>query len=162
MSDPKQRAKRGSMTPKRVSPPASSPAVQAVMRGNRRRDTRPEVALRSILHRRGYRFRKDHLLRISVVPTRPDLVFRQAQLVVFVDGCFWHMCPEHGSIPSTNVDYWAPKLQGNVDRDSRNVKALEEEGWRVLRIWEHVKSLEAADLVESFLLSRIVKDSVTD
>lgn len=72
--------------------------------------------------------------RISVTP---DFVFRQARLAVFVDGCFWHGCPVHSTKPATNPEFWAAKLQGNIDRDKRATRALEAAGWTVLRIWEH-------------------------
>jgi DNA mismatch endonuclease (patch repair protein) len=68
---------------------------------------------------------------------RPDVVFTGARVAVFVDGCFWHRCPIHGSDPKANSDYWAPKLRRNVVRDRRVDQALEAAGWRVVRVWEH-------------------------
>lgn len=108
-----------------------------MMRSIRRRDTKPEKALRSLLHREGLRFRVDMALRTSTGLVRPDVVFTKARLAVFVDGCYWHGCPEHGRVPKVNASYWGPKLARNVERDRANTAALEENGWTVLRFWEH-------------------------
>ena len=109
------------------------------MRANRRTNTKPELALRSALHRLGYRFRKDHRLNLADgARPRPDIAFTARRVAVFVDGCFWHACPEHGSKPSVNQWYWSPKLQRNVERDRAADAALAAAGWRVVRIWEHV------------------------
>lgn len=118
------------------------------MRANRRVNTAPELALRSELHRLGLRFRKDLLLRLSAGRVRPDIVFTRAKIAVFVDGCFWHLCPEHGQIPKANRDYWEPKLVRNVERDRRNDAALIGDGWRVIRFFEHVSTQDAAALVQ--------------
>ncbi|PKW14110.1 T/G mismatch-specific endonuclease [Saccharopolyspora spinosa] len=108
------------------------------MRANRRSDTKPEVALRSELHRQGYRYRKDHRLDLPTgVRVRPDIVFTRRKVAVFVDGCFWHVCPEHGRQPTRNEWYWSPKLRRNVERDRRADQALANAGWQVVRIWEH-------------------------
>jgi DNA mismatch endonuclease, patch repair protein len=80
-----------------------------------------------------------------------DVVFRRARVAVFVDGCFWHVCPLHGTMPKSNRAWWADKLQANVERDRRTDVALAEHGWRVLRIWEHESSEQAADRVEQLL-----------
>ena len=109
------------------------------MRSNRRSDTKPEVALRSLLHRTGLRFRKDFPIRLSgggVV--HADIAFTRSKVAVFVDGCFWHCCPVHGTIPKSNQEYWVPKLKQNVDRDRMKDRELLIAGWRVLRFWEHV------------------------
>ena len=81
------------------------------MQANRRRDTKPELALRSELHRLGYRFRKDYRLQLEGLRVRPDVAFTLARVAVFVDGCFWHGCPEHGHEPRVKAWYWGPKLQ---------------------------------------------------
>ena len=107
------------------------------MLGNRRVDTKPEVLLRSLLHRAGLRFRKDRLIRLGARRVRPDVVFGRQRVAVFMDGCFWHRCPEHGTMPATNHAYWLAKFQTNIARDERNNAALKDEGWRVIRIWEH-------------------------
>jgi DNA mismatch endonuclease, patch repair protein len=114
-----------------------SAGVRASMRSNRRRDTGPEKRIRSALHRRGYRFRVDHPLRLEGALVRPDVVFTRAKVAVFVDGCFWHSCPLHGTSPRSNRDYWGPKLARNAERDRANTVALRRDGWRVVRIWEH-------------------------
>lgn len=120
-------------------PTPLSPAVTSSMKGNRRIDTKPERRLRSILHRMGYRFRKDFPIAISPKrKCRPDIAFTRIKLAVFVDGCFWHCCPEHGHFPNNNREYWIDKLTGNQNRDINDTKGLELEGWAVLRIWEHV------------------------
>jgi len=130
---------------------SSSPAASKVMRGNRRRDTAPELALRSELHRRGRRFRVDYRISVPGFPARPDVVFPRQRVAVYVDGCFWHRCPVHGTEPKTNSRYWMPKLNANVARDRRMTTALEREGWRVLRLWAHTPPSEAADAVDAAL-----------
>jgi DNA mismatch endonuclease (patch repair protein) len=121
------------------------------MRRNPRRDTGPEVALRSELHRRGLRFRKDLPVRVPHRVVRPDVVFTRARLAVFVDGCFWHVCPVHGNEPRANTDYWRPKLARNVARDRAVDAALERAGWRVLRAWEHEPVDAIADRIAGVL-----------
>src|SRR6266571_3104573 len=98
-------------------PYATSPAVSAVMRANRKTGSKPEVEVRRALHRLGYRFRKNLLIHLAGVAPRPDIVFTRRRLAVFIDGCFWHACPEHGTVPRVNTDYWLPKLRRNVTRD---------------------------------------------
>jgi DNA mismatch endonuclease (patch repair protein) len=129
----------------------TSPGRSRNMRAVKRADTRQEVGLRSALHRRGWRFRKDLLLRFGPVRVRPDIVFPRRKVAVFVDGCFWHSCPIHGSTPKVNVGYWSPKLQRNVERDHRNNITLEQNGWQSVRIWEHEDIEEAVSRVESAL-----------
>lgn len=125
-------------------PYPSSEGRSANMRANRRTDTKPEMALRRALHRQGYRFRKDYRLDLSGgARVRPDIAFTARRVAVFVDGCFWHACPEHGTRPANNVWYWEPKLRRNVERDRAADAALAQDGWDVVRIWEH-EPLEAA------------------
>jgi len=101
-----------------------------------RRDTSPEVAIRSALHASGCRFRVAYpvpgLARCSI-----DIAFPRRRVAVFVDGCFWHDCPEHGSRPKTNADRWGAKLAANRSRDRRVDEHLMGRGWNVLRAWEH-------------------------
>ena len=128
----------------RPYPHPSSAGRSANMKANRRTDTKPELALRRALHGQGYRYRKD--LRLDLpggVRVRPDIVFTARRVAIFVDGCFWHCCPEHGSQPASNTWYWEPKLRRNVERDRAADAALGEAGWQVIRLWEHV-SLEDA------------------
>ncbi len=114
------------------------------MRANRRTNTKPELALRRALHSRGYRYRTDHRLDLAGgTRVRPDIAFTARKVAVFVDGCFWHSCPQHGSRPAVNVWYWDPKLRRNAERDQAANAALAAAGWAVVRIWEH-EPVEAA------------------
>lgn len=132
-------------------PEPTSESASRIGKANRRTDTKPEQRLRSELHRRGLRFRKDLLVRAGDVRTHVDAAFTRRRLAVFVDGCFWHCCPEHGSSPRSNTAYWAPKLAANVARDRRVDAALTDAGWTVLRIWEHEPVAQAAVRVEQAL-----------
>ena len=122
------------------------------MRANRRTDTKPELALRHALHRLGpTRPRLD----LDKGPPGPaDIAFTARKVAVFVDGCFWHACPEHGSKPRANEWYWGPKLVKNVERDRVNDAALILAGWTVVRLWEHVPLDDAVDAIESAALRR--------
>ncbi len=120
----------------------------------RRRDTKPEVLLRRELHKRGRRFRV--VMRVPGNNRRSvDIAFTRYKLAVLVDGCFWHGCPTHGTHPTANRDWWARKLAANRLRDDDTDRLLASAGWTVLRLWEHVESGEAADLVEA-TLARLV------
>jgi DNA mismatch endonuclease, patch repair protein len=133
-------------------PAASSPGRSANMRAIRRTDTRPEMALRSALHRQGYRFRKDYRLLLNDgARVRPDIAFTGRRVAVFVDGCFWHACPEHGRNPTVNEWYWAPKLRRTMERDAAANAALAAAGWRVVRVWEHTSLAEAVAAVVAAL-----------
>lgn len=110
-----------------------------------RRDTGPELALRRELHRRGLRFRTSLL----GVPGRPDVAFTRVRLAVFVDGCFWHRCPEHGTQPKNNAAWWLAKLDANVARDRRQDQQLVDAGWTVVRVWEHEAVDAACDRIEA-------------
>ncbi|MFI4991370.1 MAG: very short patch repair endonuclease [Solirubrobacterales bacterium] len=139
----------GELAPRRLppAPRASSATARKVMQGNRS-DSRLEQALRSELHRRGLRFRK-HLAVLPGVRCRPDIVFTRDRVAVFVDGCFWHSCPLHGTSAKANGEWWAAKLRGNVERDRRNDEALQASGWRVVRLWGHEPLEAMADTVLS-------------
>ena len=128
-------------------PEPSSAAASKVGRANRRHDTKPELRLRSALHGRGLRFRKDLLVRAGEVRVHPDVVFTKARIAVFVDGCFWHSGPEHGTIPRSNQDYWLPKLESNRRRDERVTEALKADGWTVFRAWEHEDPDDVAERI---------------
>lgn len=131
-------------------PWASSPAVRATMQGNRRRDTRPELAVRRAVHARGLRYRVD-TRPLAGLNRRADLVFPRAKVAVFVDGCYWHGCPDHGTTAKTNAGYWGAKIQRNRDRDVDTDSRLIEAGWTVVRIWEHEDPEEAARIVHSLV-----------
>lgn len=132
---------------------ASSEAIRRTMQGNRSRDTAPELELRRLLHAKGFRYRVNTRPLPSVRRTA-DLVFRPVKVAVFVDGCFWHRCPAHGTDPKTNSDYWKQKLDRNAERDIETVRILADSGWMSLRIWEHEDPREAAERVQIFLMKR--------
>jgi DNA mismatch endonuclease (patch repair protein) len=125
------------------------------MRGNRRWDTSPEATVRSILHRRGRRFYKRRTIRLGGRGwTQPDAVFPRARVALFVDGCFWHRCPEHGTAPTANASYWTPKLDRNVVRDRTTDAKLTAMGWIVVRAWEHDDPIDVADRVDAAIAAR--------
>jgi DNA mismatch endonuclease (patch repair protein) len=123
------------------------------MQRQRRRDTKPEVAIRRLLHAAGFRFRIDAVLEPGL-RTRGDIVWRGRKLVVFVDGCFWHGCPEHATQPKSNAVWWREKLAGNVARDRRTDAELTARGWRVLRYWEHERPADVMQDVVRALTGR--------
>jgi DNA mismatch endonuclease (patch repair protein) len=129
----------------------TSPAATKMGKANRRTGTKPEMALRSALHRRGLRFRKDFLIRCGALRARPDVVFTRSHVAVFVDGCFWHGCSDHQVMPRSNREYWIPKLASNVERDRLVDATLTAHGWRVLRVWEHEMPTVAADRIAQLL-----------
>lgn len=131
---------------------ASSEAIRKTMLGCRSRDTKPEVALRSAVHRLGLRFRVAGSPLPGVRRTA-DLVFPRAKVAVFLDGCFWHGCPDHYVPPSTNADYWSTKIGGNCARDANTDARLYSAGWAVVRVWEHENPSEAAERI-----SRLVRE----
>lgn len=137
-------------------PHPTSVAVTAAMKGNRRADTKPELALRAALHARGLRFRKDYMVRAADgTRAKADVVFTRARVAVFVDGCFWHGCPEHGNTPKANSHYWGPKLARNRDRDRRVTAGLEADDWAVLRLWEHEPLAEAVQHIAIVVALRL-------
>ncbi len=121
-------------------------------KANRGRDTSPELRLRSALHRRGLRFRVNRRVAPDLRATA-DISFGPARVAVFVDGCFWHQCPVHATMPKANQAWWSTKLAENVARDRRTDAALRERGWTVVRIWEHEDPDEAASLISGIVRS---------
>jgi DNA mismatch endonuclease (patch repair protein) len=117
------------------------------MRGITRRDTKPERALRSALHRRGLRFRVDFPISVEGRSPRPDIVFTRRRVAVFVDGCFWHGCREHSSPPKQNSTYWGPKISRNIERDREHDERLAAAGWTVVRVWEHEDTIGACERI---------------
>ena len=111
-----------------------------------RRDTKPELALRRELWRRGLRYRID-VAPISGLRRRADVVFTRARVAVYVDGCYWHSCPDHATVPKANREWWVAKLAGNTARDRRADAVLRAGGWRVLRFWEHEDPDAVADAI---------------
>ncbi len=125
---------------------ASSQTTRRAMQGNRSRDTKPELAARSLIHAQGLRYRVGDRPLPGLRRTA-DLVFRRDKIAVFLDGCFWHGCPEHYTQPATNFEYWSAKISGNIERDKDTNARLEQAGWTVLRFWEHEPPETVAEAV---------------
>ncbi|MFC5914903.1 very short patch repair endonuclease [Streptomyces pulveraceus] len=114
----------------------SSPEVSARMSRQSNRDTKPEVAVRKLLHASGYRYRVNE--RVPGMTRRTiDIAFTRAKVAVLIDGCFWHGCPVHATQPKSNAEWWRAKLERNMARDRETNEHLAGEGWTVLRFWEH-------------------------
>ena len=126
--------------------------IRRRMQRQRRRDTARELEIRRALHALGHRFRVDYRMEPSQ-RTRGDIVFTRRRVVVFVDGCFWHGCPEHATASKTNAQWWQTKLAANVARDRRVDDELLRLGWTVLRIWEHESPTEAVVRIEAAVVS---------
>jgi len=127
-----------------------SEATRRSMRGNKSRDTRPELAVRRRLHAVGFRY------RVSVRPLpglrrTADIVFTRRRVAVFVDGCFWHRCPLHATVPRTRVAFWQAKFERNVARDTETDLLLTRAGWTVLRFWEHEDPAAVAENIANTL-----------
>lgn len=135
----------------RSSPQPLSETVRRQMSAMPTRDTGSEMALRRELHRRGLRFR----VQVKELPGRPDIAFTRARVAVFVDGCFWHRCPTHGTEPKNNGEWWAEKLAANVARDKRKDETLLGLGWLPVHVWEHDDPAEAADAIHALWRSRL-------
>lgn len=120
-----------------------------VMSRIRSADTKPELAIRSWLWCHGVRYR----LKQVVHGTRPDLAWRNRKLAVFVDGCYWHGCPQHCRRPSSNAEYWNHKINRNMERDQKTSELLRSRGWMVLRFWEHEVSEDIVAVGKAILRS---------
>ncbi|GAA0253476.1 very short patch repair endonuclease [Saccharothrix mutabilis subsp. mutabilis] len=127
--------------------------VSARMSRQRSRDTGIEVALRRELHRLGLRYRV-HRRPVRAVRREADVVFGPAKVAVFVDGCFWHGCPDHGTWPKRNSDFWRTKIESNQARDLNTDKVLAEAGWLAIRVWEHEDPATAAAKIHATVQSR--------
>jgi DNA mismatch endonuclease (patch repair protein) len=125
------------------APPATSPVVRRRMRNTPQRDTSPERRLRSALYTLGARYRLQ-VAPIEGLRRRADIAFPRERVAVFVDGCFWHGCPEHGTLPKSNRNWWQAKLEANRYRDADTNMRLYEAGWETIRVWEHEDSRCAA------------------
>lgn len=147
--DPAEEPNRQAPRP-RSHRPGTDPVTSARMSRQRRADTEPELALRRELHRRGIRYFVDRA-PIRGQRRRADLVFPRHRIAVYVDGCFWHCCPEHATYPKNNAEWWAEKLAGNVARDRETDAALAAAGWQVIRVWEHEDAILAANRVQAAL-----------
>ena len=131
----------------------SSERVSRQMAALGQRDTAPEIAVRSELHRRGLRFRV-HCQPEPRMRTKADVVFRSKRVCVYIDGCFWHGCPEHGTVPVSNREFWETKIKRNRERDQEVSRQLRECGWTVVRIWEHEDPISAAERIELLVASQ--------
>lgn len=134
---------------------ASTPGVRRRMQQQKSRDTQPELALRRLLHARGLRYRV-HAQPLKDLRRRADVVFGRARVAVFIDGCFWHGCPQHGNPrPLANTWYWPAKIAGNQARDTDTDQRLRAAGWEVVRVWEHSDPGEVADRVAALVAARL-------
>ncbi|MEY9848355.1 DNA mismatch endonuclease (patch repair protein) [Streptacidiphilus sp. BW17] len=132
---------------------ASSEGNRRSMLGNRGRDTSPERALRSLVHASGLRYRVS-ARPVPGIRRTADLVFGPTKVAIFIDGCFWHRCPEHFTAPKTNAQFWEEKISRNVARDRDTDARLQAEGWLVLRFWEHQAPGECAELIRAAVMRR--------
>jgi DNA mismatch endonuclease, patch repair protein len=142
-------------TTKGRRPTPLNAAVSAQMSRMRRTSTGPELLIRRELHRRGLRFRVNY----GQLPGRPDIALTRVQVAVFIDGCFWHQCPEHGVMPRNNREWWQAKLHRNVERDREKDAELARLGWLVLRFWEHEDPVGVAGRIEQAWRGR--RDALT-
>lgn len=126
---------------------ASSEATRRSMQSNKGRDTAPELMVRKLLHAAGLRYRVN-VRPLPGVRRTADIVFTRARLAVFIDGCFWHGCPEHYQRPTINREFWDLKVAGNRARDIETSEVLIANGWRVLRFWEHEAIADPGAVVE--------------
>lgn len=133
-------------------PVPSSAAVSARMSRQGSRDTAPEVAVRRLLHASGLRYRVN--VPVPGMARRTiDIVFPRAKVAIFLDGCFWHGCPQHATQPKSNAEWWRIKLDKNMSRDAETTEHLRDEGWTVLRFWEHEAPEDVAKQVTGTLAS---------
>lgn len=126
---------------------ATSAQSRATMRANRSSNTKPELAIRAILHRHGMRYRVN-ARPIKTLRRTADVVFTKQRLAVFIDGCFWHGCPVHYVAPKQNVTFWSDKVDRNRARDRETNGLLQQAGWTVLRVWEHEEAEEVVRRIE--------------
>lgn len=138
----------------KLAPKPSAEQVRGRFSRQRRTGTAPEPALRRELHSRGWRYRVDFLPLQDLRRRRADTVFTRLRVVIFVDGRFWHACPQHATAPKTNKEWRRSKLQANVARDRDTDSTLPERGWIVIRVWEHELAAEAVDRIEAILTKR--------
>lgn len=129
---------------------AASREVRTAMQANRGRDTGPELALRKLLYQRGLRYRVN-ARPLAELRNRADVVFPGDRVAVFVDGCYWHGCPEHYRPATRNVDFWHAKIEGNQARDAEIRRRLAAAGWTVVQVWEHEDPVEAAENIDQLI-----------
>ncbi|SDJ90148.1 T/G mismatch-specific endonuclease [Lentzea albidocapillata subsp. violacea] len=136
-----------------VEPLETAPGVRARMSKQKSRDTQIEVDLRRALFAAGLRYRV-HRRPVKGVRREADIVFAAAKVAVFVDGCFWHGCPEHATWPKNNAEFWRTKIETNRRRDLDTDQKLADVGWLAVRVWEHETAAAAAARVHEIVLSR--------
>ncbi|ANZ38063.1 very short patch repair endonuclease [Lentzea guizhouensis] len=136
-----------------VEPLETAPGVRARMSKQKSRDTQIEVELRRALFAAGLRYRV-HRRPVKGVRREADIVFISAKVAVFVDGCFWHGCPEHATWPKNNAEFWRTKIETNRRRDLDTDEKLADAGWLAVRVWEHESAADAAARVHEVVLSR--------
>lgn len=134
-------------------PFASTEASRRKMVAQRRRDTEPELAVRRALHARGLRFFV-HRRPLPELRREADIVFPRARIAVFIDGCFWHGCPDHGTkMAGPNEWYWPDKIARNRNRDNDTNAQLQAAGWLCFRVWEHDDAEVVAQRIEAAVRS---------
>ncbi|MFJ6069606.1 very short patch repair endonuclease [Streptomyces sp. NPDC093065] len=139
-------------------PIPSSASVSARMSRQGSRDTAPEIAVRRLLHASGMRYRVN--VPVPGMTRRTiDIVFPRARVAIFLDGCFWHGCPQHATQPKSNAEWWRAKLDKNMARDTETSGHLQDQGWAVLRFWEHESSEEVAARVRAVVKRRLAEQA---
>ena len=125
------------------------------MQGNKRRDTSPELKVRTMLRELGH---TGYRLDWKKAPGHPDIAFPGRKVAIFVQGCFWHRCPVcNYGLPKSNVEYWTAKFDRNVERDKRTKEQLEEMGWDCIEIWEHQLKKKQLEETKAFLADALAK-----
>jgi DNA mismatch endonuclease (patch repair protein) len=136
-----------------IKPTPSSEAALRRMQAAKPRDTAPEKAIRSALHRKGLRYRVD-AKPLKELNRRADIIFRSINVAIFIDGCFWHGCPIHGTQAKANAEFWRLKIKRNQERDIDTAKRLEDAGWNVIRVWEHENPEKASGKIYKIVRER--------
>src|SRR5258708_5868628 len=134
-------------------PGPSSEAALRRMKAAKPRDTAPEKAIRLALHRLGLHYRID-AKPVKELNRRADILFRSLKVAIFIDGCFWHGCPLHGTQPKANAEFWRAKISRNQERDAHNTEYLEKAGWKVVRVWEHENPEKISTKIYNFIRRR--------
>ena len=141
----------------------SSALASRRMAAGRQKGTAPEVALRRELYRNGLRYRVN--VEVLKKPRRvADVAFPRLRIAVFVDGCFWHGCPQHATWPKHNAEFWRQKIEANRQRDADTNARLRDGGWMVLRFWEHESPIEASKPVVRLVIAErsLLRESATN
>lgn len=135
------------------NPLPSSDAALMRMKASKPRNTGPEIAIRYELHKKGLRYRID-VRPLESLNRRADIVFRSIKLAIFIDGCFWHGCPLHGTLPKANAEFWELKIARNIERDRDTDFKLISAGWKVIRVWEHEDPKTAAENISIYIQNK--------